>query len=78
MGGALGGAERPGLGAELSGEETGNWSMEVLKAIGVAGAGAGLWSVSIVEMVGEGTGGREAEVIMGGGTGDTAGGKSGE
>lgn len=78
MGGPVGGAGRPGPAAELSGGGGAeNWDTGVLKA-GAAGGGTGLWGGAIVEMVAEGTSGREAEVIMGRGTGDTPAGKGGE
>lgn len=78
MGGPVGGAGRPGPAAELSGGGAENWDTGVLKAGGAAGGGTGLWGGAIVETVAEGTSGREAEVIMGGGTGDTPAGKGGE
>lgn len=77
MGGPVGGAGRPGPAGELNGGGAENWDMGVLKA-GAAGGGAGLWGGAIVESVAEGTSGREAEVIIGGGTGDTPAGKGGE
>lgn len=76
MGGPVGGAGRPA--AELIGGEAENWDTGVLKAGGAAGGGTGLWGGAIVETVAEGTSGREAEVIMGGGTGDAPAGKGGE
>lgn len=76
MGGPVGGAGRPV--AELIGGEAENWDTGVLKAGGTAGGGTGLWGGAIVETVAEGTSGREAEVIMGGGTGDAPSGKGGE
>lgn len=78
MGGPVGGAGRPGPVAELNGGGVENWDMEVLKAEGATGGGAGVRGGAIVETVAEGTSGREAEVIIGGGSGDTPAGKGGE
>lgn len=78
MGGLLGGAGRAGPAAELSRGGAGNWGTGVLNAPGAAGGGTGLWGGAIVETVAEGTSGREAEVVMAGGTGDTPAGKGGE
>lgn len=78
MGGPVGGAGRPGPAAELRGGGAENWDTRVVKAGGAAEGGTGLWGGAIVEMAAEGTGGREAEVIMGGGTGDTPAGKGPE
>lgn len=80
MGGPVGGAGRPGPAAELRGGGGGaeNWDTGVLKAAGAAGGATGLWGGAIVETAAEGTSGREAEVSMGGGTGDTPAGKGGE
>lgn len=78
MGGPVGGAGRAGPAAELSGGRAENWGTGVLKAAGAAGGGTGLWGGAIVETVAEGTSGREAEVVMAGGTGDTPAGKGGE
>lgn len=79
MGGPVGGAGRPGPAAELSGGGGAeNWDTGVLKAAVAAGGGTGLWGGAIAETVAEGTSGREVEVTMGGGTGDTPAGKGGE
>ena len=78
MGGPVGGAGRPGPVAELNGRGVEKWGMEVLKAEGAAGGGAGVRGGAVVETVAGGTGGRGAEVIIGGGSGDTPAGKGGE
>lgn len=74
----MGGAGRPGPAAELRGGGAENWDMGVLKATGAGGGETGLCSGATAETVAEGTSGREDEVIMGGGTGDTPAGKGGE
>lgn len=74
----MGGAERPGPAVELNGGGVENWDSEVLKAEGAIGGGAGVKGGAIVETAAEGTNGREAEVIIGGGSGDTAAGMGGE
>lgn len=78
IGGPVGGAERPGPAVELNGGGVENWGREVLKAEGAIGGGAGVKGGAIVETAAEGTNGREAEVIIGGGSGDTAAGMGGE
>lgn len=78
MGGPVGGAGRPGPAVELNGGGVENWDMEVLKAEGATGGEAGVRGGAIVETVAEGTTGREAELIIGGGSGDTPAGKGGE
>lgn len=77
MGGLVGGAGRPGPVVELKGGVE-NWDMEVLKAEGATGGGAGVRGCATVETVAEGTSGTEAEVIIGGGSGDIPAGKGGE
>lgn len=78
MGGPMGGAGRPGPAVEFNGRDVENWDTEVLKAEEATGGGAGVRDGAIVETVAEGTNGREAEVIIGGGSGDTPAGKGGE
>lgn len=78
MGGPVGGAGRPGPVVELNEGGVENWDMEVLKAEGATGGGAGVRGGAIVETVAEGTSGTEAEVIIGRGSGDTPAGKGGE
>lgn len=77
MGGLVGGAGRPGPVEELNGGAE-NWDMEVLKAEGATGGGAGVRGCATVETVVEGTSGTEAEVIIGRGSGDIPAGKGGE
>lgn len=74
----MGGAERLEPAVELNGGGVENWGREVLKAEGAIGGGAGVKGGAIVETAAEGTNGREAEVIIGGGSGDTAAGMGGE
>lgn len=78
IGGLVGGAGGAGPAAELSRGGAENWDTGVLKAAGAAGSGTGLWGGAIVETVAEGTNGREAEVVMAGGTADAPAGKGGE
>lgn len=78
IGGPVGGAGRPGPPVELNGGDAENCDMEVLKAEGATGGGAEVKGGAIVETVAEGTSGSEAEVIIGGGSGETPAGKGGE